>query len=66
MLFRSTSHIATNAIYTDESRLYGTVPGMIRNHNHETVHHAAQEWVRGDVHLIAVQDAPEDNGPEAK
>ena len=42
--------IATNAVYTDESRLYGTVPGCIRNHNHETVNHAAHEWVRGDVH----------------
>jgi hypothetical protein len=26
------------------------VPGCIRNHNHETVNHAAHEWVRGDVH----------------
>lgn len=42
--------IATKAIYTDESRLYGTVPGCISNHNHQTVHHAAKEFVRGDVH----------------
>jgi transposase-like protein len=42
--------IATNAVYTDESSLYGTVPGCIRNHKHETVNHSAHEWVRGDVH----------------
>ena len=42
--------IATNAVYTDESRLYGTVPGCIRNHNRETVDHAAHEWVRGRSH----------------
>ena len=26
--------INATAIYTDESSLYGTVPGVIKNHNH--------------------------------
>jgi transposase-like protein len=42
--------INATAIYTDESAFYGTVPGCIQNHNHETVNHHAKEWVRGDVH----------------
>ena len=42
--------IHADAIYTDESAFYGTVPGCIQNHNHETVNHHAKEWVRGDVH----------------
>ena len=35
--------IAPNAVYTDESRLCETLPGCIRDHNHETVNHAAHE-----------------------
>jgi DNA-directed RNA polymerase subunit RPC12/RpoP len=42
--------IAADAIYTDESRLYGTAAGCTRNHNHETVNHSAHEWVRAEVH----------------
>ena len=42
--------IDADAIYTDESNLYGTVPGTLRSHNHQTVNHSAKEWVRGDVH----------------
>ena len=42
--------ITADAIYTDESNLYGTTAGCIKNHNHQTVNHGAKEWVRGDVH----------------
>jgi transposase-like protein len=42
--------ITADAIYTDESNLYGTVAGCIKNHKHDTVCHIAKEWVRGDVH----------------
>jgi hypothetical protein len=42
--------IYADAIYTDDSNLYGTAPGCIKNHNHQTVDHHAKEWVRGDVH----------------
>src|ERR1035438_8087022 len=42
--------ITADAIYTDESNLYGTVAGCIKNHRHDTVCHIAKEWVRGDVH----------------
>jgi transposase-like protein len=42
--------INADAIYTDESSFCGTVPGCIKNHNHQKVNHKANEWVRGDVH----------------
>jgi transposase-like protein len=42
--------INAQAIYTDESSFYGTVPGCIKNHNHQKVNHHEKEWVRGDVH----------------
>jgi transposase-like protein len=42
--------IDADAIYTDESNIYGTVPGCIKNHNHQKVNHSAKEYVRGDVH----------------
>jgi transposase-like protein len=42
--------ITADAMYTDESNLYGTVAGCIKNHKHDTVCHIAKEWVRGDVH----------------
>jgi hypothetical protein len=38
------------AIYSDDSNLYGTTAGCIKNHKHETVNHIQKEWVRGDVH----------------
>ena len=37
------------AIYTDDSNLYGTTAGCIKNHVHEVVIHHDKEWVRGDV-----------------
>jgi len=46
--------IEAPAIYTDESRFYGTTAGCIQNHNHETVNHSAKEWVRGDVHTCTI------------
>ena len=42
--------ITADAIYTDQSALYGTTAGCIKSHKHETVDHHAKEWVRGDVH----------------
>lgn len=36
--------ITANAIYTDDSRFYGTTAGCIKNHNHQTVNHSAKEW----------------------
>jgi DNA-directed RNA polymerase subunit RPC12/RpoP len=42
--------IDANAIYTDDSNLYGTLAGCLKNHKHENVDHHAKEWVRGDVH----------------
>ncbi|MGO9256296.1 MAG: IS1595 family transposase [Bryobacteraceae bacterium] len=42
--------IDADAIYTDDSQLYGTAAGCIKSHKHETVDHSAKEWVRGDVH----------------
>jgi DNA-directed RNA polymerase subunit RPC12/RpoP/transposase-like protein len=42
--------INADAIYTDDGKFYGTVPGCLKNHNHQKVNHAAKEWVRGDVH----------------
>jgi hypothetical protein len=46
--------ITADAIYTDESNLYGTVAGCIKSHKHDTVRHIAKEWVRGDVHTGTV------------
>lgn len=42
--------IEASAIYSDDGQSYGTVPGCIKNHNHQKVNHSAKEWVRGDVH----------------
>ena len=42
--------IHADAIYSDDGQSYGTVPGCIKNHNHQKVRHIAKEWVRGDVH----------------
>jgi hypothetical protein len=42
--------ITADAIYTDDSNLYGTAAGCIKSHRHETVDHSSKEWVRGDVH----------------
>jgi DNA-directed RNA polymerase subunit RPC12/RpoP/transposase-like protein len=42
--------INADAIYSDDGQSYGTVPGCIKNHNHQKVNHSAKEWVRGDVH----------------
>jgi transposase-like protein len=35
--------IHADAIYSDDGQSYGTVPGIIENHNHQKVHHAAKE-----------------------
>jgi transposase-like protein len=35
--------ITADAIYTDQSNLYGTVAGCIQNHNHDVVDHSAKE-----------------------
>jgi hypothetical protein len=35
--------ITANAIYTDDSNLYYTAAGCIRNHNHQRVNHKAKE-----------------------
>ena len=42
--------IEADAIYSDDGQSYGTVPGCIKNHNHQKVNHKVKEWVRGDVH----------------
>jgi hypothetical protein len=42
--------INADAIYTDDGKFYGTVPGCLKNHNHQKVNHSAKEYVRGDVH----------------
>lgn len=47
---KTTLAITADAIYTDESNLYGIVAGCIKNHKHDTVCHIAKEWVRGEVH----------------
>src|ERR1043166_414584 len=46
--------IHANAIYSDDGQSYGTVPGCIKNHNHQKVRHIAKEWVRGDVHTCTI------------
>jgi transposase-like protein len=42
--------IDASAIYSDTGQSYGTVPGCLKNGNHQKVNHSAKEWVRGDVH----------------
>jgi transposase-like protein len=42
--------IHADAVYSDDGQSYGTVPGCIKNHNHQKVNHSAKEWVRGNVH----------------
>jgi transposase-like protein len=42
--------IDASAIYSDTGQSYGTVPGCLKNGNHQKVNHKANEWVRGDVH----------------
>jgi transposase-like protein len=42
--------INADEIYTDDGKFYGTVPGCLKNHNHQKVNHSAKEYVRGDVH----------------
>jgi|SRR5208283_2810390 len=42
--------IGADAIYTDESKLYGRAIGCLDNHKHESVNHIRKEWARGDVH----------------
>ncbi|MEB2363894.1 MAG: IS1595 family transposase [Bryobacterales bacterium] len=42
--------INATAIHTNDSNLYGTTAGCLKNHNHQTVRHIEKEWVRGDVH----------------
>jgi transposase-like protein len=43
------------AIYTDSHRSYRGVAD--KNTRHEYVNHAADEWVRGDVHTNTVENA---------
>ena len=40
-------------VFTDESRIYGDVDGMVAGH--ETVRHSVGEYVRGDVHTNSVE-----------
>lgn len=46
--------ITADAIYTDDSDLYGTTAGCVMSHKHESVNHSAKEWVRGDVHTCTI------------
>jgi hypothetical protein len=40
-------------VHTDESRIYGSLKNQVAGH--ETVKHAAGEYVRGDVHSNTVE-----------
>ncbi|MFC1984990.1 IS1595 family transposase [Chloroflexota bacterium] len=44
----------TEAIYTDDWHPYKGIAD--HNTRHETVHHSAEEWVRGDVHTNTVEN----------
>jgi DNA-directed RNA polymerase subunit RPC12/RpoP/transposase-like protein len=46
---RDNISIDASAVYTDDSRMYDTMPGNIKT-KHEKVNHSKKEWVRGDVH----------------
>lgn len=46
--------IDARAIYSDDGQSYGTVPGCLKNHNHQKVRHIEKEWVRGDVHTCTI------------
>src|SRR5271157_3810611 len=48
--------IHATALYTDDSNLYLTAAGCIKNHSHDTVKHREKEWVRGDVHTAGTID----------
>lgn len=51
---RETVSPDAKAIYTDESRYYGTAAGVVKNHRHDVVIHDDKEWVRGDVHTQSI------------
>src|SRR5690348_8602200 len=46
--------VEAEAIYTDSHRSYRGIPD--HNTRHESVNHAADEWVRGDVHTNTVEN----------
>lgn len=52
---KSTVSEDTEAIYTDELKSYEGIGD--ESTRHETVQHAGEEWVRGDVHTNSVESA---------